>query len=44
MVGASIGSGHFTEVRHCRNPQSGVVKAVKIFKKETMDKYQDERL
>ena len=44
LVGKAIGSGHFTEVRHCRNPQTAVVKAVKIYKKELMNEFQNDRL
>ena len=44
MVGKSIGGGHFSEVRQCRDIQTGLIKAVKIYKKKLMDDYQTQKL
>ena len=44
MLGGTIGSGYFSEVRDCKDLHTSSLKAVKIFTKRVMDEYQNARL
>ena len=36
LIGQSMGSGYYGEVRKCKQIKSGIIRAVKIYKKEKM--------
>ena len=44
MIGSALGSGHHSEVRHCKNITNSIVRAVKIYNKNKMNEYQHSRL
>lgn len=44
LIGSSMGSGHYGEVRKCKHQRSNIVRAVKILKKDKLDKYEHERI
>ena len=44
MIGQSMGSSHYGEVRKCKNIRSNVIRAVKIYQKEKLNKFEFERL
>ena len=40
LIGQSMGSGTYGEVRKCKNARSQVVRAVKILRKERLDDFE----
>ena len=43
FIGKSLGCGTFSEVRRCRQVQTGVKRAVKILRKDRMDEFELKR-
>ena len=40
LIGKSLGCGTFSEVRRCRQTQTGVNRAVKILRRDRMDEFE----
>lgn len=43
FIGKSLGCGTYSEVRRCRQVQTGVNRAVKIVRKDRMDEFEIRR-
>ena len=44
LIGSSLGSGTYGEVRKCKHARSNIVRAVKILKRDKMDDFEYDRL